>query len=32
VWTNDAAAEYGFAVEGDALGVLMYWDKEEVDA
>jgi hypothetical protein len=32
VWTNDAAAEYGFAVEGDALGVLMYWDKEEVSA
>ena len=32
VWTNDAAAEYGFAVEGDDLGVLTYWDKQEVDA
>ena len=32
VWTNDAAAEYGFAVEGDDLGVMMNWDKEEVSA
>jgi hypothetical protein len=32
VWVDDDAADYGFAVERDALGVLMYWDKEEVSA
>ena len=30
VWMNDDAADYGFAIERDALGVLQYWDKEEV--
>ena len=32
VWLNDAAADYGFAVERDAKSVLEYWDKEEVSA